>query len=138
MTAKLRVNRSIPASTVIPVLLYPDVRVAAQWLCEAFGFTERLRIHGHRIQLHVGDGAVVAAEGEASAAGHSIMVRVADARAHHERARQAGAKILRAPEDHPYGECQYTAADLAGHVWTFSESIADVDPASWGGELVES
>jgi hypothetical protein len=30
---------------------------------------------------------------------------------------------------------QYLAADLAGHRWTFSETLADVDPASWGGEL---
>lgn len=26
---------------------------------------------------------------------------------------------------------------LGGHRWTFSESIADVDPASWGGALVK-
>ena len=25
--------------------------------------------------------------------------------------------------------------DLGGHRWTFSESIADVDPSSWGGLL---
>jgi uncharacterized glyoxalase superfamily protein PhnB len=33
------------------------------------------------------------------------------------------------------GERQYSAEDLGGHVWTFSQSIADVDPASWGGIL---
>jgi uncharacterized glyoxalase superfamily protein PhnB len=37
-------NRSIPSSTVIPVLVYPDVREAAAWLESAFGFAERLRI----------------------------------------------------------------------------------------------
>lgn len=26
-------------------------------------------------------------------------------------------------------------ADGGGDVWTFSESIADIDPASWGGTL---
>jgi uncharacterized glyoxalase superfamily protein PhnB len=41
------------------------------------------------------------------------------------------------PVDYPYGERQYSAVDPGGHVWTFSESIADVDPASWGGELRE-
>jgi len=46
-----------------------------------------------------------------------------------------GAEILQAPTDHPYGERQYRAEDITGHVWTFSESIADVDPASWGGTL---
>lgn len=129
----LPANRSIPAVTVIPVLPYEDVRAAAAWLCRAFGFVERLRIGGHRIQLAVGDGAVVAAEGRGGPA--SVMVRVADARAHHQRAAAAGAKVLGPPADFPYGERQYTAEDPAGHRWTFTQSLADVDPAEWGGEL---
>ena len=56
----------------------------------------------------------------------------------HERLRigkKHGARVLQPPTDPPYGEGQYTAADLGGHLWTFSESIADVDPALWGGTL---
>ena len=34
-------NRSIPAATVIPVLIYPDVREAVAWLSAAFGFAEQ-------------------------------------------------------------------------------------------------
>jgi len=37
------------------------------------------------------------------------------------------------PADYPYGERQYTAEGLAGHCWTFSQSIADVAPEEWGG-----
>lgn len=37
-------NRSVPSSTVIPVLAYDDVAQASDWLCRAFGFKERLRI----------------------------------------------------------------------------------------------
>ena len=37
-------NRSLPTATVIPVLVYPDVRAAVEWLTEAFGFVERVRI----------------------------------------------------------------------------------------------
>ena len=49
-------NRSLPTSTVIPVLVYPDVRAAVEWLREAFGFVERVRIgEDHRAQLRVGD-----------------------------------------------------------------------------------
>jgi len=33
-----------PAATVIPVLVYPEVRAAVAWLSEAFGFIERVRI----------------------------------------------------------------------------------------------
>ena len=40
-------NRSIPRATVIPVLAYPDVNQAAAWLCDAFGFSVRLRIGEH-------------------------------------------------------------------------------------------
>jgi uncharacterized glyoxalase superfamily protein PhnB len=65
------------------------------------------------------------------------MVRVDDARAHCERARSHGARILSEPNDFPYGECQYTAEDPAGHHWTFSQTLDDVDPASWGGQLKE-
>jgi hypothetical protein len=39
------------------------VPAAARWLCDAFGFTERLRIGTHRIQLHVGAGSMVVVEG---------------------------------------------------------------------------
>ncbi len=55
-------NRSIPSATVIPVLAYPDVNQAAAWLCDAFGFSVRLRIGDHRVQLNVGDGAVIVRE----------------------------------------------------------------------------
>jgi uncharacterized glyoxalase superfamily protein PhnB len=41
------------------------------------------------------------------------------------------------PTDYPYGERQCTVEDLGGHHWTFSQSIADVDPADWGGVLVD-
>ncbi|MEZ4771004.1 MAG: VOC family protein [Caldilineales bacterium] len=137
----LPINRSMPASTVIPVLAYPDVSEAVAWLCRAFGFRERLRIGNHRAQLAVGGGAVALSRqigdpASASPAGYSIMVRVADADAHYRKALAAGALIVSSPADFPYGERQYTAEDLAGHIWTFSQTVADVDPAKWGGRLV--
>jgi uncharacterized glyoxalase superfamily protein PhnB len=64
-------------------------------------------------------------------------VRVADVDAHYRRAEKAGARIPAPPADHKYGERQYTAEDLDGHRWTFSQTVADVDPASWGRVLVE-
>jgi uncharacterized glyoxalase superfamily protein PhnB len=129
----------MPGGTVIPELAYPDVAEAATWLCDAFGFTVRLAIGDHRIQLNVGDGAVVLARLandvplEAVVSGHAVMVRVEDTDAHHARAQQAGAVILSPPADYPYGERQYTVADLVGRRWTFSQSIADVAPEEWGG-----
>lgn len=139
----------MPAAVVIPVLAYPDVAEAVAWLRRCFGFMERLRIGNHRVQLSYGEGAVVVTEGQtapgesattpspASGAGHSVMVRVADVDSHYERAREHGARIVNPPTDYPYGERQYSAVDPAGHLWTFSQTMADVDPAAWGGELLQ-
>jgi uncharacterized glyoxalase superfamily protein PhnB len=139
-------NRSIPQSTVIPVLIYPDVREAVDWLSRAFGFVERVRIgENHRSQLSVGGGAVIVGDvrgerrpprpGEVT---HSVMVRVEDVRAHCERAMAHGARIVMDPTDFEFGERQYTAEDPAGHQWTFSETVADVAPEEWGGASIAS
>jgi uncharacterized glyoxalase superfamily protein PhnB len=140
----LKLNRSIPEATVIPVLVYPDVREAVDWLGTAFGFVERVRIgENHRAQLSFGDGAVIVADvrnerrppnpGEVT---HSVMVRVDDANDHCRCAREHGARVLSGPTDFAYGERQYTAEDPAGHQWTFSETRADVSPEQWGGVSV--
>ncbi len=128
-------NRSVPSATVIPELAYADVVQATDWLCKAFGFTVRLRIGGHRAELVYGDGAVIVMEG-GSRGPQFVLVRVEDADGHHEQALAAGARISGPPTDYPYGERQYNAEDLGGHRWTFSQSIADIDPADWGGVLV--
>ena len=66
---------------------------------------------------------------------HAVMVRVDDAHAHCARAREHGARILMEPTDFEYGERQYEAEDLVGHQWTFSETLEDVHPETWGGTL---
>jgi uncharacterized glyoxalase superfamily protein PhnB len=124
----------MPSSTVIPELACRDVHAAGAWLSGAFGFTPRLVIGNHRIQMSVGSGHVVLVDSAAGTSA-SVMVRVEDADAHCERARAFGAQILQEPADYPYGERQYNAVDPDGHRWTFSQSIADVDPATWGGQV---
>jgi uncharacterized glyoxalase superfamily protein PhnB len=134
----VKANRSVPEASVIPELAYADVGEASEWLCNAFGFRERLRIGNHRVQLVFGNGAVIVVElrGGGGDPTHSLLVRVDDAQAHHDRAASHGARIVSPPTDFPYGERQYNAVDPGGHRWTFSESIADVDPATWGGTLI--
>jgi uncharacterized glyoxalase superfamily protein PhnB len=141
-------NRSMPAVSVIPELVYDDVGAACEWLCRVFGFRERWRAGGHRAQLAYGSGALIVAQARLvlddgpgagidfepdrqGPIGHSVMVRVPDADRHH--ARGQGARILQAPRDFPYGERQYRTVDIGGHHWTFSQSIADVAPEAWGG-----
>ena len=138
----MKTNRSIPDATIIPELAYADVADAARWLCDVFGFRERLRIANHRIQLTFGGSALVVIDGPsesdtAQRSTHSVLVRVEDLDRIFERAVRAGAQAIRPPADHPYGERQATLRDPGGHVWTLSQSIADVDPADWGGELVD-
>lgn len=148
----MRRNRSVQDSVIIPVLVYPDVQAAAKWLCTAFGFTERLRIGTHRIQMMFGTGAITLSEprpavpsvpGSAPMAPPTkqgvdvvVTVRIEDMDRHYARAIAGGARILSPPTTHEFGERQYVAEDFAGHRWTFSETIRDVDPKEWGGELV--
>jgi uncharacterized glyoxalase superfamily protein PhnB len=137
----MKANRSIPSASVIPVLVYPDVREAVEWLQAAFGFVERVRIgENHRSQLSFGDGGLIVGDvrhdrrpPRPSEETHSVVVRVDDAAAHCERAREHGAVILMEPTDFEYGERQYSAEDPAGHRWIFSETLRDVAPEEWGG-----
>jgi uncharacterized glyoxalase superfamily protein PhnB len=144
-------NRSMPESVIIPELAYPDVREAADWLCEAYGFEKRLLIGDHRTQLTYSKGdlivtqkrgdksekeAVPSVNSHQEQVLHSVMVRVENVDLHYKRAVKNGARIVNPPTDYPYGERQYTAEDPGGHLWTFSQTIADIDPTSWGGEIV--
>ena len=127
------------------MLTYEDVGAAADWLCSAFGFREsgeRYADDEGRVthaELAFGDGEVMlgfasphyrsprrhAAECEHAARWldnpyvvDGVLVHVDDLDAHVERARAAGADILRGPDDQPFGRL-YAAADLEGHRWMF-------------------
>ena len=134
-------NRSAPSAAVIPILVYPDVRAAVEWLETVFRFVERVQIgEDHRSQMAFGEGAMIVADvrgerlpprpGEET---HRVMVRVDDAEAHCRHARAHGARIFKEPTDYEYGERQYETEDLAGHRWTFSQTLRDVAPEEWGG-----
>jgi uncharacterized glyoxalase superfamily protein PhnB len=60
------------------------------------------------------------------------MVAVDDVDKHHERAVAEGANLDRELQTYPViGERQYSVEDLGGHLWTFTQSVADVDPRDW-------
>ncbi len=50
-----------------------------------------------------------------------VLVYVDDIDRHYERAKAAGATILREPKDEPYGRL-YNAGDLEGHRWMFMQA----------------
>jgi uncharacterized glyoxalase superfamily protein PhnB len=141
------------AQTIVPMLAYEDAAAAIDWLTEAFGFSERADARftddGGTVthaELDVGDGSVVflstptphyrgprhhREECETAAKWSEnpwvidgLMVQVADVDAHHERARAAGAEVLRGPEDVPdIGIRLYTAEDVEGHRWMFVQPL---------------
>jgi uncharacterized glyoxalase superfamily protein PhnB len=129
------------------MLSYEDVGTAIDWLGQAFGFHESgerfTDDHGRVTQAELSlDGATVML-GWPGADYHSprrhgqeceqaarwlatpwvidgVHVEVDDLDTHYERARAAGATILREPEDLPFGRL-YSAADVEGHRWMFME-----------------
>jgi uncharacterized glyoxalase superfamily protein PhnB len=144
------INRSAPTATVVPVLVYEDVNKAIEWLCGTFGFGERLRAAGSggrvtHAQLEMADGAVMLGQqgGEfrsprPNEVTQYVIVHIKNVDEHFEHARQCGARILKSPANMPFGERQYTAEDVGGHRWTFSQSIADVAPEEWGATPAKS
>ncbi len=142
----LKKNRSAPNTAVIPVLYYPDVREAVEWLTTALPFTERLRNSDTRRQLLHSNGAIIVAQPgvhadaapstEESPGAHSVTLRVTAIDELFGRVKAAGARVLAEPADYMYGERQCSFLDPWGHPWTLSETIFDSDPADWGGELL--
>jgi uncharacterized glyoxalase superfamily protein PhnB len=128
-------NRSMPASSVIPVLTCRDFDATISWLCDMFGFRERWRVGEHRAQLTLGNSTIVISKQATDLAIHNsaMLVRVDDVMGHFKLLREKGVIVLRAPQVFPYGEMQYTVEDPDGTVWTFSESVKDVLPEEWGG-----
>ena len=139
-------NRSAPPGPIVPSLTYQDVAKAIDWLRGAFGFTERLRTPPepdgaiHHAQLAVGEGSVILT-GQPLAHPRefveAVMVRVENIDAHFERAKQFGVRILSPPDSKPFGERQYSAEDLEGNRWAFTESVADVEPEAWGAAVTQ-
>jgi len=141
-------NRSVPADTVLPHVVYQDVAAAIDWLSKTFGFIEHYR-HGdpagsvNGAQLHLGDAWIMltrARPGRATPAQlgggtQSLTVFVGDVDAHFHRAKSAGAKIVEDLHETIYGERQYGAVDLDGHHWLFSQHARDLSPDEWGAKL---
>ncbi|MBU8856069.1 MULTISPECIES: VOC family protein [unclassified Micromonospora] len=115
--------------SVYPVLRYPDVRAAVDFLCSAFGLTVR-EVHELpdgtvvHVELEFAGDLVMLGPGPAPRSrptddDYVIYLAIDDVDAHHERARAAGADIVRGPFDTDYGSRDYAARDLIGLVWSF-------------------
>jgi PhnB protein len=129
----------------VPLLSYENVAAAVDWLCGAFGFREvgerytddegrvthaELEREGAQVMLGWPGPDYQSPRRHEEVCEHArkwlsvpyivdgVLVYVEDADAHCERARAAGATILREPKTEPPGRL-YSAADPEGHRWMF-------------------
>ena len=117
---------------IIPYIFYRDVPVAIDWLTRAFGFTEEMRHptpSGMHAQMRFGGRRIMMGQGssdwnmqsprESKVATMGVFIYMTGVDAHYVRAKAAGAEIVQAPYNEPYGRT-YTARDLDGHPWFFT------------------
>jgi uncharacterized glyoxalase superfamily protein PhnB len=122
-------------ATMFPFATYEDARAAIDWLVEAFGF-ERREVHegeGGEIvhaELAFATGVFMVSSADENALGlrtprevgavtGGVYIFVEDVDTHFERAKAAGAEIVRPVADTSYGAREYMARDLEGNLWSF-------------------
>jgi uncharacterized glyoxalase superfamily protein PhnB len=140
----------VPEQRVVPMFSYEDVGRAADWIAQAFGFTETGRWSDDdgkvtHVNMELDGGMIMLGYPSAdyqSPKHHAEMceaarkwretpfvvdgvhVAVDDIDAHYARAQAAGATILSELEDNTgIGQRQYRAEDLEGHRWMFAASL---------------
>lgn len=128
--------------TIIPTMRYADARAAIDWLCSAFGFEKKMVVDGDggavaHAELTHGNGMIMLGSATEDAWGklvqaptggtttQSAYVIVDDVASHYQRAKAAGAEIVRELTDEGHGH-GYGCRDPQGHVWYFG----DYDPWS--------
>ena len=137
------------AQRIVPFIGYEDAAAAVEWLERAFGFRENrdqrydedgtithaeLELEGAKIYLSTprAYASPRTLRGESETArraydnpwvidGH--FVEVDDVDSHFQQARDAGATILRQPDEPGYGYRSYTAEDPEGHRWMFGQRL---------------
>ena len=113
----------------IPSLRYRDARAAVDFLEKAFGFERHVLYEDDaggiaHCEMTYRGGMVMVGEqrddtyGDHVGQGWSYVV-VDDADAHHDRAKGAGAEIVRPLTDQDYGSRDYSARDPEGNLWSF-------------------
>lgn len=125
---------------VTPYLYYADPDAAMEFMTNAFGFREKYKMAGEdgdtvHAEVHVGDGGIIMFGRPGNdyknpkslgSTTQSLYIYVDDVDGHFERAKAAGAEIVREPEDQFYGDRTYMAADPEGHHWGFATRVRDV------------
>lgn len=122
-------------TSIFCAVRYRESSKAIGWLRDAFGVEEQV-VHRsddgtiQHAQLKLGDSILML--GQSSEEGWlggeppnplastvSLYANVDDPDAHHDRAKAAGATIVRPLEDTDYGSREYSARDFEGNLWSF-------------------
>ena len=125
------------SSAPIPYLGYRDAKAAIDFLERAFGFE---KVGGYEddngivqhAELRCGNGFIMMGtdpEARPPSSGHGVYVVVDDVDAHHARAVEAGAEVVWAPEDTPFGTRRWRGKDPEGNEWSFGSYAPG---SSWG------
>jgi PhnB protein len=121
---------------IAPYLLYEDGAAAIEFLEQAFGFEEAMRMDDengvvNHAELRLGDDSIMLGDpgddykSPKNADHYTALVHVYvdDVDAHFERAKAAGAEIVMEPTDQEYGDRRYDAKDPEGHLWSFAMTL---------------
>jgi uncharacterized glyoxalase superfamily protein PhnB len=116
---------------IFPVLRYKDAPGVIAWLSRAFGFEKQAEFANTdgsiaHAELRLGAG-VIGISSDSPPSGNNpwssvrqgIYILVGDVDAHHDRARRAGAAIVKPLANTDYGSREYSAPALDGRRWGF-------------------
>jgi uncharacterized glyoxalase superfamily protein PhnB len=130
-------------ATIIPCHRYRNAPAAIDWLCTVLGFTRHTVYEGENgtilhAELTLGNGMIMLGSGKddehskgfkspqetGGIETRTVYIVVPDADAAHARAVAAGATIVRALQETPYGSREFSVKDPEGYSW----SVGTYDP----------
>jgi uncharacterized glyoxalase superfamily protein PhnB len=124
---------------IVPVLRYRDARSAINWLCDTWGFEERVIVEGpdesiQHAELSLGKAFILLASTTNSGSytqftkqpdevggqeTQSPYLIVDNPEKYYELEKKHGATILLELKKEDYGGSNFTCADPEGHIWNF-------------------
>ncbi|HKY60858.1 MAG TPA: VOC family protein [Gemmatimonadota bacterium] len=120
-----------PAPNIFPAIKYSDAPAAVDWLTRVLGFEAQMVVPGPdntvaHAELRLGPGFIMLGSVRPQEKDNpwatepmGVYVYVEDVQAHHDRARAAGAEIVRPLQVTDYGSWEYSVRDPEGHLWSF-------------------
>jgi uncharacterized glyoxalase superfamily protein PhnB len=121
-----------PGCDIFPVVGYRDSESAMRWLKDAFGIEERVVYRNEdgsiaHAELGIGYGIIMPTHSHEDSDNpwgqidFGLYACVEDPKSHYERAKAAGADIVRELKQQDYGATEYSVRDCEGNLWSFGD-----------------